>query len=219
MGKMKIKMEQFPATNPNPVLSVKKDGIVLYSNKAGEPLLHEWGVEVGEKLPSYIGDFVQRVISRDNPEKMEVKAGRKVYLIEFHPVPEEEHVNIYGFDISGWKEFEGKLKMELTERKKADNELRKAYEKIKIQSEKLQVFNEELQVQSEELRVANEAIHESEKRFRTLAENSPDMITRFDRQNRCVYANPAASEVYGLSQEKIIGKTHIELRRNPELVH
>ena len=49
---MKTKMEQFPAKNPNPVLSVAKDGIVLYSNEAGEPLLHEWGVEVGEKLPS-----------------------------------------------------------------------------------------------------------------------------------------------------------------------
>ena len=58
-GKMK-KMEQFPANNPNPVLSVAKDGTVLYSNEAGEPLLHEWGVEVGEKLPSSIGDIVQR---------------------------------------------------------------------------------------------------------------------------------------------------------------
>jgi len=37
-------MEQFPATNPNPVLSAGKDGIVLYSNMAGEPLLHEWVV-------------------------------------------------------------------------------------------------------------------------------------------------------------------------------
>ena len=92
------------------------------------------------------------------------------------------------------------------------------YEKIQKQSEELQVFNEELQVQSEELHEANEALHESEKRFRTLAENSPDVITRFDRQNRHMYANPTASEVYGLTQEEIIGKTHGELERNPELV-
>ena len=49
-------------------------GRVLYSNVAGEPLLHEWGVRIGEKLPSFIGDFVQRVISLNLPEKMEVKA-------------------------------------------------------------------------------------------------------------------------------------------------
>ena len=106
---MKSRIEQFPVMNPNPVLSVAKDGTVLYSNIAGEPLLHEWGVLVGEKLPFYIGDFVQRVISWNSPEKMEVKVGNKVYLIAFHPLPDEECVNIYGFDISDQKELERKL--------------------------------------------------------------------------------------------------------------
>jgi nitrogen-specific signal transduction histidine kinase len=96
---MKI-MEQFLANNPNPVISVEKDGTIRYSNRAGEPLLHEWGVEVGEKLPSCIGDFIQRVISQNSPEKMEVKAGKKVYLVAFHTFPEKECVNIYGVDIS-----------------------------------------------------------------------------------------------------------------------
>ena len=144
--------------------------------------------------------------------------GKRVYLVDFHPIPEKKCVNIYGFDISSQKEFEGKLKIELTERKKADSKLLKAYEQIQMQSEDLQVFNEELQVQSEELQETNQALNESEKRFRTLAENSPDVITHFDRQNRHVYANPAASEAYGFSQEEIIGKTHGELGRNPELV-
>ncbi|RPJ72342.1 MAG: PAS domain S-box protein, partial [Alphaproteobacteria bacterium] len=52
--------------------------------------------------------------------------------------------------------------------------------------------------------------------FRTLAENSPDLIDRFDRQNHHIYVNPATAKVYGLSQEEIIGKTHIELGKNPE---
>ncbi len=107
---MKTKMEQFPATNPNPVLRVEKDGTVLYSNKAGEPLLHEWDVGVGEKLPSSIGDFVQRVLSRNSPEKMEVKAEKRVYLIVFHPLSEEKCVCISGFDLSYQKEFEDKLR-------------------------------------------------------------------------------------------------------------
>jgi len=44
---MKPKMEQL-VNDPNPVLSVVKDGMVIYSNEAGEPLLHEWDVRVGE---------------------------------------------------------------------------------------------------------------------------------------------------------------------------
>ena len=106
---MNTKIEQFSAKNPNPVLSVAKDGIVLYSNEAGEPLLHEWGVRIGEKLPSSIVDIVQRVLSQNSPEKMEVKAGKRVYMVAFHPLPEEKRVNIYGFDISDQKELEEKL--------------------------------------------------------------------------------------------------------------
>jgi hypothetical protein len=80
---MEAKMKQSSATNLNPVLSAGTDGTVLYSNVAGEPLLREWSVGVGEKLPSYIVDFVKRVISQNSPEKMEIKVGNRVYLVTF----------------------------------------------------------------------------------------------------------------------------------------
>ena len=65
---------------------------------------------------------------------------------------------------------------------------------------------------------AEEALIRSEKRFRTLAENSPDVISRFDRHNRHIYINPAAEEPYCHSQEEIIGRTHTELGMDPEKV-
>ena len=68
-------------------------------------------------------------------------------------------------------------------------------------------------------KLAEQELVESEKRFRTLAENSPDVITRFDKQNRHMYANPAAAKAYGLSQARIIGKTHGELGMDPVLVN
>jgi PAS domain S-box-containing protein len=102
-------MEQNSAVNPNPVLSVVKDGTVIYSNEAGEPLLHEWDVNIGEKLPSYIRDIVHRVISLNRPERMEVKVGKRVFAVAFYPITDEEHVNIYGFDISDFRESEENL--------------------------------------------------------------------------------------------------------------
>ena len=92
---------------------------------------------------------------------------------------------------------------ELTERKKADSELHKAYEQIQHAiRERCRLFNEELQVQSEELQV-NKSGSPGERQSvcRTLAEILPDIITRLDRQKRHVYANPEASDAYGLSQE------------------
>ena len=135
---MKAKLDQFPATNPNPVLSVEKDGTVLYSNRAGETLSHEWGVEIGEKLPSCIGDFVQRVISRNSPEKMEVKVGKRIYLVAFHPLPEEGRINIYGFDISDQKELEEKLRI-----KEKQNDVLYKIGKIALEYESLQTFMDE----------------------------------------------------------------------------
>jgi PAS domain S-box-containing protein len=107
---MNTKIEPFLAKNPNPILCVGKDGTVCYSNEAGEPLLHEWNVKIGGKLPSNIGDFVKRVISQSIPSKMEVNVGKRVYLATFYPTPENESVNIYGFDISDQKTLEEKLR-------------------------------------------------------------------------------------------------------------
>ena len=131
-------MEQFPSKNPNPVLRLDKNGTVLYSNNAGEPLLQKWSVGVGEKLPPSIGDFVQRVISRNSPEKMEVKVGKKVYLVTLHPLPEEGYVNVYGFDISGQKELEKKLRI-----KEKQHDVLYKIGRIALSSESLQTFMDE----------------------------------------------------------------------------
>jgi PAS domain-containing protein len=132
------KMEQFPTNNPNPVLSIEKDGTILYSNGAAEPLLHEWGVEIGGKLPSTFGDLVQRVISLNIPEKTEVKTEKRVYLIAFHPSPEEKHVDIYGFDITDQKELEERLHI-----KEKQNDILYKIGKAALEYENLQNFLDE----------------------------------------------------------------------------
>jgi PAS domain S-box-containing protein len=153
------------------------------------------------------------VLFHNNSERMEVNVGKKVYQVVFHPLHEEECVNIYGFDISDYKEM-GVC-------------LLKANEQIQIQSEELQVSNEELRVQSDELNEANALLHDSVTGFRTLAENSPDLIARFDRQDRCLYANPAVIEFYdippliqfyGLSINDLINKPNFEVRIDPVMM-
>ncbi len=130
---MKAKMEQSPAINPNSVLSVAKNGTVLYSNEASEPLLHKWSVRIGEKLPSSIGELVQRVLSQNNPEKLEVKVGNRLYLVVFHPLPEQKCVNISGFDISDHKVLEEKVP-ESNAREMANLELGEIVDAQAIQS-------------------------------------------------------------------------------------
>ena len=51
----------------------------------------------------------------------------------------------------------------------------------------------------------------SEQLFRTLTENFPDFIARFDCESRHLYANPAIARAFGAPQEAFIGKTPREL--------
>jgi PAS domain-containing protein len=155
---MKTEMEQFPATNLNPILRVEKYGTVLYSNTAGEYLLNEWGIEVWEKLPSDFKEIVQKVISRNSPERMEVKAGKRTYLIVFHPSIEQECVNIYGFDISDQKELEEKLR-------ESENKYRNS---VETTNEGVWIFN-----------AVSETTYVNEKMAEMLGYKPEEMIGRF----------------------------------------
>ena len=204
---METKMEQFPATNPNPVLSAEKDGIVLYSNMAGEPLLHEWGVSVGEKLPPHIENIVHRTISLKSPEKIEVKAGNRVYLVSFHPLPEEECVNIYGFDISDQKELEEKLRV-------LQDEVQ--YLKVCLEEpEELQLAVREgdmdalvMPVSEEELLVFT--LNSADSAYRMLLETTNEDMVIVDAEFKITYAGKRLINKIGYNQEEVIGRSWLD---------
>jgi PAS domain S-box-containing protein len=48
--------------------------------------------------------------------------------------------------------------------------------------------------------------------FRALAETTPDMIARFDREHRYLYVNPVIQDITGSPASAFLGKTNRELR-------
>jgi PAS domain S-box-containing protein len=57
------------------------------------------------------------------------------------------------------------------------------------------------------LKLAQNALQASEAKHRTLAENSPDLILRLNREGIPIYVNQRAREMFGLHAEEIIGKS------------
>ncbi len=66
-----------------------------------------------------------------------------------------------------------------------------------------------------ERKKAEEALRESKERFRTLADNSPDLVSRYDRALCCTFANPAMEKRFGMALKDVIGKSLTELGRPP----
>jgi PAS domain S-box-containing protein len=62
-----------------------------------------------------------------------------------------------------------------------------------------------------QLRMTEERLHRHEREFKTLVENSPDIISRIDRQMRHLYVNPAMSAIGGFEPSAYIGKTKADL--------
>lgn len=58
---------------------------------------------------------------------------------------------------------------------------------------------------------AEKALLESEAKYRILTETTPDLIMRFDRNHKHLFANAATRHFFGMEPETFIGKTHQEL--------
>ncbi|MBZ0106380.1 MAG: PAS domain-containing protein [Sulfuricella denitrificans] len=64
---------------------------------------------------------------------------------------------------------------------------------------------------------AEEEIRRLEREFHSLAENMPDIISRFDRELRRIYVNPEFERATGIPRDAALGKTHLEIGVSSEV--
>lgn len=90
-------------------------------------------------------------------------------------------------------------------------ELFKKAMEVKKQAEYLKNINEELERQITERKRTEEELQRSKQEIKTLVENVPDVIARYDRQLRHVYINSACEQASGILPQEFIGKTLTEI--------
>lgn len=117
-------LARFPNENPSPTLRFSTDGKVLYANSASSPLLDTWQVSLGDPLPESFRSEIQSCFVEHKMSQMEFEAQGRVYLLDIVPVEGAGYANVYG--------------SEITERKRAETELRIAASEIRQTKENLQ---------------------------------------------------------------------------------
>lgn len=63
---------------------------------------------------------------------------------------------------------------------------------------------------------AEDSLRKSQELYQALAQNSPDVIMRFDREHRHIFVNDKVEQLVGMPVERFIGKTHREMGVFPE---
>jgi PAS domain S-box-containing protein len=110
-------LARFPAENPNPVLRLSKEGMLLYANNACGGVLVDWGRETGDLAPPFWRDLATGVFAGGNAKTVDVPVGDRVYSFAVVPVAEAGYVNLYGQDV--------------TQRVQAEEQLRESEERFR----------------------------------------------------------------------------------------
>ncbi len=98
------------------------------------------------------------------------------------------------------------LKTEITERKRAEQELQEALEKMRIAYQQATIYAEELKRDIAERRRAEQSLRESEEKFRTLLESAPVSVVITNHAGRIVLVNAETVSMFGYDRAELLGR-------------
>lgn len=109
---------RFPAENPNPVLRIARDGMLLYANDASHAHLTGWSLAVGQPAPAGLRQAVSAALHEQSGSTIELEHNHRIYSFFVVPIVRAHYANIYGRDITARKQAE-REREELLQRERA----------------------------------------------------------------------------------------------------
>jgi len=102
------------------------------------------------------------------------------------------------------KYFSVAICREITERKNAEKAVQESYDLLEQRVEKR---TEQLRLEIMKREASEEELKKSRSMFKTLADTSLDVVSRFDRKYRQTYVNPAIEKFIGVTPAELLGKS------------
>ncbi|OPY38207.1 MAG: aerobic respiration control sensor protein ArcB [Methanoregula sp. PtaU1.Bin051] len=192
-------------TSPDIIWEIDTEGMFRYiSQRATEIIGYRPEELVGQSIATLIPENTRPYIMQELARHGRSKGS--LFTIEVPVLHKEGHNLLIEIRSSPFTDEDGVMighrgmARDITERKKAREELRGAYEQ-------LNAADGELRRQYKELVQSELQIRESEGRFRSIVETSPDMIWEIDMQGMFRYISPRVTEILGYFPEELIGRS------------
>jgi hypothetical protein len=99
-------LARFPRENPDPVLRVSADSVVLYHNTGAEGLCRWWGCHDGQRVPPDMQEIISAALASNKVMQHEVSFDSRTYWQTISPFVADGYVNIYGQDITAREQAE-----------------------------------------------------------------------------------------------------------------
>lgn len=176
---------------------------VVYGNSAALSL---FGISLEELLAAYPPDLFDDIV-QPQIEKLMKSRTDKPFEIGYSKAIKinNKHVTLNKLSVRGESSTSIIMITDVTERLKADEELKKAHDELELRVEQrtaeLIQINEKLKREIQEHKQAKEALQESNVRFRELAELLPETIFEMDTNGNLTFVNRKAFDCLGYTQQ------------------
>jgi class 3 adenylate cyclase/PAS domain-containing protein len=97
---------RFPEMNPNPVLRVSREGVLLYANSASAEFLAHLAARPGDPLPPTISTGLRAILDGEATGPFEARSDGRTYALTPVLVEELDLVNVYATDVTARKAIE-----------------------------------------------------------------------------------------------------------------
>jgi PAS domain S-box-containing protein len=110
-------LAKFPKENPNAVLRISKDGKILYTNPAAEPIIGAFTDNRG-RLTDEWSEIISAALTQSDKLELEREINRHTFSLFVVPFPKQGYANLYGKDITELKRLQQQL-LEVSDREQA----------------------------------------------------------------------------------------------------
>ncbi|MGD0806194.1 MAG: PAS domain S-box protein [Anaerolineales bacterium] len=129
MAEEKIQnLSRFPEENPNPVMRMTPDGVLLYANQSSRPFLTYWNIGVGQIVPEDCRGLIREAFASQQGTRIETRIGERIFNCTIAPIISSGYVNVYARDITDRKRAEEALTRQTEELRQRNLELARVNE-------------------------------------------------------------------------------------------